>query len=52
MIGAGVVPALIGWSSDLHSLSAGFLVVGGMIVAGGLTARLLAIGRRPAGGAS
>jgi NNP family nitrate/nitrite transporter-like MFS transporter len=52
MIGAGAVPALIGWSSDLHSLSAGFLVVGGMIVAGGLTARLLAIGRRPAGGAS
>ena len=49
MIGAGAVPALIGWSSDLHSFSAGFLVVGGLILAGGLMSRLLALGRRPAG---
>jgi len=48
MIGAGAVPALIGWSSDLHSFSAGFLVVGGMILAGGLMSLLLAVGRRPA----
>jgi NNP family nitrate/nitrite transporter-like MFS transporter len=51
MIGAGAVPALIGWSSDLHSFSAGFLVVGGLILAGGLMSRLLTFGRRPAGGA-
>ena len=49
MIGAGAVPALIGWSSDLHSFSAGFLVVGGLILAGGLMSRLLALGRQPAG---
>jgi len=46
MIGAGAVPALIGWSSTLHSFSAGFLLVGGLIVAGGLASRMLAIGRR------
>ena len=50
MIGAGAVPALIGWSSDLYSFAAGFLLVGGLIVAGGLMSRLLVIGRRPAGG--
>ncbi len=47
MIGAGAVPALIGWSSDLHSFSAGFLAVGGMILAGGLLSRLLASGEEP-----
>jgi NNP family nitrate/nitrite transporter-like MFS transporter len=46
MIGAGAVPAVIGWSSDLHSFSMGFLIVGGMIVAGGLMSRLLGIGKR------
>jgi NNP family nitrate/nitrite transporter-like MFS transporter len=46
MIGAGAVPALIGWSSTLHSFSAGFLLVGGLIVAGGLTSKMLVIGRR------
>ena len=46
MIGAGVVPALIGWSSDLYSFSAGFLLVGGLILAGSLSSRMLAIGRR------
>jgi len=46
MIGAGAIPALIGWSSTLHSFSAGFLLVGGLIVAGGLVSRMLAIGRR------
>ena len=46
MIGAGAVPALIGWSSTLHSFSAGFLLVGGLIVAGGLVSRMLVIGRR------
>jgi NNP family nitrate/nitrite transporter-like MFS transporter len=51
MIGAGAVPALIGWTGDLHSFSAGFLVVGGLIRAGGLMSRLLVIGRRPAGDA-
>jgi len=49
MIGAGAVPALIGWSSDVHSFAAGFLIVGGLIVAGGLMSRLLVIGRRPVG---
>ena len=49
MIGAGAVPALIGWSSDVHSFAAGFLLVGGLIVGGGLMSRLLVIGRRPAG---
>ena len=49
MIGAGAVPALIGWSSDVHSFAAGFLLVGGLIVAGGLMSRLLVIGRGPAG---
>ena len=46
MIGAGAVPALIGWASTLHSFSAGFLLVGGLIVAGGLTSKMLVIGRR------
>jgi NNP family nitrate/nitrite transporter-like MFS transporter len=46
MIGAGVVPALIGWSSDLYSFSVGFLLVGGLILAGSLLSRMLAIGRR------
>lgn len=46
MIGAGAVPALIGWTSTLHSFSAGFLLVGGLMVAGGLLSRMLAIGRR------
>jgi NNP family nitrate/nitrite transporter-like MFS transporter len=46
MIGAGAVPALIGWTSTLHSFSAGFLLVGGLIVAGGLVSRMLVIGRR------
>jgi NNP family nitrate/nitrite transporter-like MFS transporter len=46
IIGAGAVPALIGWSSTLHSFSAGFLLVGGLIVAGGLTSKMLVIGRR------
>jgi NNP family nitrate/nitrite transporter-like MFS transporter len=49
MIGAGAVPALIGWSSDVHSFAAGFLLVGGLIVAGGLMSRLLVIGHRPVG---
>lgn len=48
MIGAGAVPALIGWSGDRHSFPMGFLIVGGMIVAGGLMSRRLG----PAGGAS
>jgi NNP family nitrate/nitrite transporter-like MFS transporter len=46
MIGAGVVPALIGWSSDLYSFSVGFLLVGGLILTGSLLSRMLAIGRR------
>jgi NNP family nitrate/nitrite transporter-like MFS transporter len=46
MIGAGAVPALIGWSSTLHSFSAGFLLVGGLIAAGGLLSQMLVIGRR------
>ncbi len=46
MIGAGAVPALIGWSSDLYSFSVGFLLVGGLILAGSLLSRMLAIGRR------
>jgi len=46
MIGAGAVPALIGWSSDLYSFSTGFLLAGGLIVAGGLVSRMLVIGRR------
>jgi NNP family nitrate/nitrite transporter-like MFS transporter len=46
IIGAGAVPALIGWISTLHSFSAGFLLVGGLIVAGGLVSRMLVIGRR------
>ncbi len=46
MIGAGAVPAVIGWASTLHSFSAGFLLVGGLIVAGGLTSKMLVIGRR------
>jgi NNP family nitrate/nitrite transporter-like MFS transporter len=52
MIGAGVVPALIGWASDVHSFSAGFLMVGGLIVTGGLMSRLLVVGRRQTGGES
>lgn len=46
MIGAGALPALIGWIGTLHSFSAGFLLVGGLIVAGGLVSRMLVIGRR------
>ena len=46
IIGAGAAPALIGWSSTLHSFSAGFMLVGGLIVAGGLTSKMLVIGRR------
>jgi NNP family nitrate/nitrite transporter-like MFS transporter len=45
MIGAGVTPALIGWCSDLHSFSAGFLLVGVLICLGGLASGLLRIGR-------
>jgi NNP family nitrate/nitrite transporter-like MFS transporter len=47
MIGAGAVPALIGWAGDRHSFSAGFLAVGGMILAGGLLSRMLASGKEP-----
>jgi NNP family nitrate/nitrite transporter-like MFS transporter len=46
LIGAGAVPALIGWSSTLHSFSAGFLLVGVLIAAGGLLSQMLVIGRR------
>lgn len=46
LIGAGAVPALIGWTSTLHSFSAGFLLVGGLIVAGGLASRMLVIDRQ------
>ena len=46
MIGAGAVPTLIGWIGTLHSFSAGILLVGGLIVAGGLVSRMLVIGRR------
>jgi NNP family nitrate/nitrite transporter-like MFS transporter len=50
MIGAGAVPALIGWASDLHSFSAGFLLVGGLIVAGALMSAFLALDRSQSGG--
>jgi len=46
MIGAGAIPALIGWSSTLHSFTTGFLMVGGLIAAGALMSRMLVIGRR------
>ena len=46
MLGAGAVPALIGWTGTLHSFSAGFLLVGGLIAAGGLVSRMLVTGRR------
>ena len=49
MIGAGAAPALIGWAGDLHSFSAGFLVVGGLVVTGALMSGFLALDRRPAG---
>jgi NNP family nitrate/nitrite transporter-like MFS transporter len=45
MLGAGAVPALIGWASDLHSFSAGFLLVGSLIVAGAWLSRFLALDR-------
>jgi NNP family nitrate/nitrite transporter-like MFS transporter len=50
MIGAGAIPALIGWASDLHSFSAGFLLVGGLIIAGALMSSFLALDPRPSGG--
>jgi NNP family nitrate/nitrite transporter-like MFS transporter len=50
MIGAGAVPALIGWASYLHSFRAGFLMIGALIVVGAWMSCLLRIGRGRAGG--
>jgi NNP family nitrate/nitrite transporter-like MFS transporter len=50
MIGAGATPALIGWASDLHSFSVGFLLVGGLILSGALMSGFLALDRRPSDG--
>jgi len=50
MIGAGAIPALIGWASDLHSFSLGFLLVGGLIVSGALMTGFLALEGGRSGG--
>ena len=49
MIGAGAIPALIGVMGDAFSFSAGFSVVGALILIGALIPGFLNIGRRPAG---
>jgi NNP family nitrate/nitrite transporter-like MFS transporter len=48
MIGAGAIPALIGWAGDLHSFSLGFLLVGGLIATGAAMSRFLALDHRRA----
>jgi MFS transporter, NNP family, nitrate/nitrite transporter len=50
MIGAGAVPALIGVMGDAFSFSAGFCLVGVLILAGALIPFFLNIDRRAAGG--